>query len=117
MKRCSDAVNLKNEQFREVATKVVKDMVNLAPIHGGYAEGRRKSNGLSVYGMANCWNTLDEKSCNDCLSNASTTLLDCLPSIEARALSVGCYLRYSEYDSSDGSSFLLTNKGQPYIFY
>ncbi|XP_019223723.1 PREDICTED: putative cysteine-rich receptor-like protein kinase 43 isoform X2 [Nicotiana attenuata] len=111
VKRCSDAVNLKNEQFRDVATKVVKDLVNMAPIHGGYAEGRRKAHGLSVYGMANCWNTLDEKSCNDCLTNASTSLLDCLPSIEARALSVGCYFRYSEYEFTDGSSFFLNTKG------
>ncbi|KAJ8549897.1 hypothetical protein K7X08_033604 [Anisodus acutangulus] len=116
VKRCSDAVNLKNDRFRDVATKVVKDVVNMAPIHGGYAEGQRKAHGLAVYGMANCWNTLDEKSCADCLLNASTTVLDCLPSIEARSLSVGCYFRYSEYESSDGSSFLLTTKGPIFMY-
>lgn len=108
-------MNLKNDQFRDVATKVVKDVVAMAPVHSGYAEGRRKAYGLSVYGMANCWNTLDEKSCSDCLSNASTAVLDCLPSIEARSLSVGCYFRYSEFESSDGSNFLLNTKGQVYI--
>lgn len=91
-------MNLKNDQFRDVATKVVKDVVTMAPVHGGYAEGRRKTYGLSVYGMAICWNTLDEKACSDCLTNASTAVLDCLPSIEARSLSVGCYFRYSEFD-------------------
>ncbi|KAJ8544965.1 hypothetical protein K7X08_017548 [Anisodus acutangulus] len=109
-------LNLKNDQFRDVAPKVVKDVVNMAPIHGGYAEGRRKERGFSVYGMANCWNTLDEKSCADCLLNASTAVLDCLPSIEARSLSVGCYFRYSEYESSDGSSFLLNTKGAIFMY-
>ncbi|KAK4347753.1 hypothetical protein RND71_034092 [Anisodus tanguticus] len=88
----------------------------MAPIHGGYAEGRRKEHGFSVYGMANCWNTLDEKSCADCLLNASTAVLDCLPSIEARSLSVGCDFRYSEYESSDGSSFLLNTKGAIFMY-
>ncbi|XP_059284567.1 cysteine-rich receptor-like protein kinase 46 isoform X1 [Lycium ferocissimum] len=116
VKRCSDAVNLKNDQFRDLTTKVVKDVVNMAPIHGGYAEGRRNAHGLSVYGMANCWNTLDEKSCADCLLNASTAVLNCLPSIEARSLSVGCYFRYSEYESSDGSNFLLNTKGAIFMY-
>lgn len=107
-------MNLKNDQFRDVATKVVKDVVTMAPVHGGYAEGRRKTYGLSVYGMAICWNTLDEKACSDCLSNASTAVLDCLPSIEARSLSVGCYFRYSEFESSNGSNFF-NSKGQLYI--
>ncbi|MCD9558796.1 hypothetical protein HAX54_016414 [Datura stramonium] len=116
VKRCSDAVNLKNDQFRDVATQVVKDVVNMAPVHGGYAEGRRKAYGISVYGMANCWNTLDEKSCSDCLLNASSAVLECLPSIEARSLSVGCYFRYSEYESSDGSSFLFDTKGAIFMY-
>ncbi|MCD9641330.1 hypothetical protein HAX54_027482 [Datura stramonium] len=54
------------------------------PVHGGYAEGRRKS--------------------------ICSAVLECLPSIEARSLSVGCYFRYSEYESSDGSSFLFDTK-------
>lgn len=115
VKRCSDAVNLKNDQFRDVATKVVKDVVTMAPVHGGYAEGRRKTYGLSVYGMAICWNTLDEKACSDCLSNASTAVLDCLPSIEARSLSVGCYFRYSEFESSNGSNFF-NSKGAIFMY-
>ncbi|KAF3685962.1 putative high affinity nitrate transporter 2.7-like isoform X1 [Capsicum annuum] len=111
VKRCSDAVNLQNDQFRDVATKVVKDVAAMAPGHTGYAEGRSKAYGLSFYGMAICWNTLDEESCSDCLSNASRAVLECLPSIEARSLSVGCYLRYSQYESKDGSNFVLNTKG------
>ncbi|CAN4081744.1 unnamed protein product [Withania somnifera] len=116
VKRCSDAVNLKNDQLRDVATKVVKDVVAMAPVNAGFAEGRRKAYDLSVYGMAICWNTLDEKACSDCLSNASTAILDCLPSIEARSLSVGCYFRYSQYESSDASSFLLNSKGAIFMY-
>lgn len=108
-------MNLKSDQFRDVTTKVVKDVVTVAPGRGGYAEGRRKAYGLSIYGMAICWNTLDEKSCSGCLSNASRAVLDCLPSIEARFLSVGCYFRYSESESSDGSNSLFNTKGQLYI--
>lgn len=115
IKRCSDAVNLQNDQFRDVATKVVKDVAAMAPGHTGYAEGRSKAYGLSFYGMAICWNTLDEESCSDCLSNASRAVLECLPSIEARSLSVGCYLRYSQYESKDGSNFVLNTKGQLYM--
>ncbi|XP_076922433.1 cysteine-rich receptor-like protein kinase 2 [Bidens hawaiensis] len=49
----------------------------------------------SAYVLADCWNTLNETSCSDCLQRASESILKCLPSSEGRALYTGCFMRYS----------------------
>ncbi|XP_073023646.1 cysteine-rich receptor-like protein kinase 46 isoform X1 [Primulina eburnea] len=95
--RCSDAKDIRSQTFKNLVTRMMDKLVQKAPENHGYAEGQEISAGLiSAYGMTNCWRTLNESSCSECLTNARIGILKCLPSVEARVLHVGCYLRYSD---------------------
>jgi len=48
-----------------------------------------------VFAMAQCWETLDKKSCQNCLREAEKKVQECVPSNEGRSLYTGCFLRYS----------------------
>lgn len=61
-----------------------------------------------------CWGTLNETSCKKCLERASSSILQCLPWSEGRALQTGCFMRYSNTnflnaDSTNGGN----TKSQP----
>ncbi|CAH1439624.1 unnamed protein product [Lactuca virosa] len=49
----------------------------------------------STYVLADCWGTLNESSCKECLERASSSIFRCLPWSEGRALHTGCFMRYS----------------------
>lgn len=87
--------------FRTAANQAVASAVNAA-VNGGLGFGRSSSvitgNGSSVYALANCWESLNGTACSDCLMNASTSALACLPAPEGRGLMAGCFLRYSDFD-------------------
>ncbi|KAJ0979922.1 hypothetical protein J5N97_015396 [Dioscorea zingiberensis] len=53
------------------------------------------SPGLTVYGMAQCWKSLNVSGCRDCLEKAAMNVSGCLPASDGKALNAGCYLRYS----------------------
>lgn len=81
-------------------------MVKEAPGKEGFVErqANKQKQGLSAYGMASCWKTLDQQSCAHCLQTAASSALTCLPAIEGRALIAGCYLRYSYYEFANSIS-------------
>nr|GEV94004.1 cysteine-rich receptor-like protein kinase 2 [Tanacetum cinerariifolium] len=49
----------------------------------------------SVYVLADCWDTLKESSCTECLNSAFESMVKCFPWSEGRALHTGCIIRYS----------------------
>lgn len=53
------------------------------------------SSGVMVYGMAQCWRSLNASGCKDCLESARDSVSRCLPAADGKALNAGCYLRYS----------------------
>ncbi|XP_048428177.1 cysteine-rich receptor-like protein kinase 2 isoform X2 [Pyrus x bretschneideri] len=91
----------KSSAFGDSARQVVKRAVESAPSNRGYARGGVSVSGTeneSAYVLADCWRTLDESSCRQCLENASASMLGCLPWSEGRALYTGCFMRYSDTD-------------------
>ncbi|XP_065638016.1 cysteine-rich receptor-like protein kinase 46 isoform X1 [Quercus suber] len=52
--------------------------------------------------MANCWKTMDHNMCSSCLENAAMVSLSCLPSTDSRVMNAGCFIRYSDYDFTNG---------------
>lgn len=48
-----------------------------------------------VYGMAECWKTLNKTECSECFSNARNNVLSCLPAKDSIAMNAGCFVRYS----------------------
>ncbi|XP_068467997.1 cysteine-rich receptor-like protein kinase 2 isoform X2 [Phaseolus vulgaris] len=91
----------KNSSFQAAAKEAVSRAVQDAPNNKGYARGNVAVEGAtnqSVYVLADCWRTLDKRSCKACLENAFFSLLGCLPWSEGRALNTGCFMRYSDKD-------------------
>ena len=91
----------KNSSFQAAARQAVLRAVQDAPNNKGYAKGNVAVAGTtnqSAYVLADCWRTLDKRSCKACLENASSSILGCLPWSEGRALNTGCFMRYSDTD-------------------
>ncbi|KAG7597556.1 Gnk2-homologous domain [Arabidopsis suecica] len=57
----------------------------------------------AVYALAQCWQTLDENSCRECLVNARSSLRAC-GGHEATAFFTGCYLKYSTHKFFDDAA-------------
>ncbi|KAM3336858.1 hypothetical protein P3S68_032558 [Capsicum galapagoense] len=74
-----------------LAGNLIDKLTGTALVNGGYAS--MHLNG--VYGLAQCWKTLSNKGCRECLDKASKDFKGCFSSRDARALIAGCYLRYS----------------------
>lgn len=51
--------------------------------------------GATVYGMAQCAETVSPSACQECLKVANGNINSCLPSTYGRAVDAGCFLRYS----------------------
>ncbi|WVZ09482.1 hypothetical protein V8G54_014012 [Vigna mungo] len=91
----------KNSSFQAAAKQAVLRAVQDAPNNKGYARGNVAVAGTtnqSVYVLADCWRTLDQRSCKACLENAYFSLQGCLPWSEGRVLNTGCFMRYSDTD-------------------
>ncbi|CAJ2647480.1 cysteine-rich receptor-like protein kinase 2 [Trifolium pratense] len=91
----------KNSDFQAAAKQAVLRVVQDASNNKGYARGEVSVSGTaneSAYVLADCWRTLDSRSCKACLEHASSSILGCLPFSEGRALNTGCFMRYSDTD-------------------
>ncbi|KAJ9702957.1 hypothetical protein PVL29_004629 [Vitis rotundifolia] len=51
--------------------------------------------GATVYGVAQCAETVSPSACQECLKVANGNINSCLPSTYGRAVDAGCFLRYS----------------------
>ncbi|XP_022934185.1 cysteine-rich receptor-like protein kinase 42 [Cucurbita moschata] len=77
--------------FGENVRVVVENVTRTAMANGGFGIG--EVNGL--FGLAQCWGSVEPEGCRACLEKARRSIRSCLPSREGRALNAGCYLRYS----------------------
>uniref|UniRef100_A0A1J3FLL0 Cysteine-rich receptor-like protein kinase 1 n=1 Tax=Noccaea caerulescens TaxID=107243 RepID=A0A1J3FLL0_NOCCA len=86
-----------DEAFVNVTLKAVRN--------GGFgaASVARAGGNPAVYALAQCWQTLDEDSCRDCLVNARSSLRAC-DGHGARAFFTGCYLKYSTHKFFDDAA-------------
>ncbi|XWS44620.1 hypothetical protein CRYUN_Cryun15aG0063600 [Craigia yunnanensis] len=50
----------------------------------------------TVYGVAQCIETITESGCLDCMQVVTTDIQRCPPNKDGRAVDVGCFLRYSD---------------------
>ncbi|XP_061992112.1 cysteine-rich receptor-like protein kinase 2 isoform X2 [Rosa rugosa] len=91
----------KSSLFEASARQAVMSIVQSAPSNRGYARAQVGVSGTvneTVYVLSDCWRSLNESSCRQCLENASESVLGCLPWSEGRALNTGCFMRYSDTD-------------------
>lgn len=79
--------------FESYVTEVGKNLSLGAPENGGFLVGSVTRGNASVYGLAQCWRFTDD--CGKCLNDSFSRVISCPPRKEGRAISAGCYLRYS----------------------
>nr|POE69639.1 putative cysteine-rich receptor-like protein kinase 43 [Quercus suber] len=102
LKRCSNSFD-RSQIFKDTAKYLVYKIAKQAPDSRGFAVKHQKlPAGSSVYAMANCWKTMDHNMCSSCLENAAMVSLSCLPSTDSRVMNAGCFIRYSDYDFTNG---------------
>ncbi|RLM92264.1 cysteine-rich receptor-like protein kinase 2 [Panicum miliaceum] len=66
-----------------------------APGSLGFGAGSAASGGATAFALAQCWESLNDTACAQCLRAASGAMATCAPATEGRALFAGCYIRYS----------------------
>ncbi|KAL3355134.1 hypothetical protein AABB24_019296, partial [Solanum stoloniferum] len=83
-----------------VALELLNDLSMATPrIRGFSAAMKRKEAGVTVYGVAQCAETITASDCQDCLTVAYTNIKGCLPKhAEGRAFDGACFMRYSNRD-------------------
>ena len=88
----SDAV-----RFREGANGLIQNLTNSAYEDADYyKQGNATiSSDVKVYGVAQCWRSLNRSGCKDCLEKARENIVGCFPANEGAALNAGCVVRYS----------------------
>lgn len=109
---CLYSTNSSDPRFSERAQALSTQLITNASANNNYAVG--SING-SLYGLAQCWPSLSNNSCQTCLNDTRNLLLECTPMSEGRGLEAGCFMRYSTYmfynqtsHSGNSSSKLVT---------
>ncbi|PIN06262.1 Serine/threonine protein kinase [Handroanthus impetiginosus] len=82
------------------AQALLRDLEVATPRINGYfaATTRQVLNGgnLTIYGVAQCAETISQTGCQDCLTVAYGNIDGCLPNADGRAIDAACFLRYSD---------------------
>lgn len=87
--------------FNAAVESMLSDLQTATPKVNGYFAATNKQviggtgNATTVYGVAQCVETITKTGCEDCLQVAYENLQGCLPDADGRAVDVGCFLRYS----------------------
>ncbi|KAJ0666574.1 putative non-specific serine/threonine protein kinase [Helianthus annuus] len=95
--------------FQDSVRRAVSNAVMNAPKNSDFFAKELSS---GAYVLADCWNSLNETYCVDCLERASESILKCLPASEGRALYAGCFLRYSDTNFLNQESTPANNGGK-----
>ncbi|KAM5572009.1 cysteine-rich receptor-like protein kinase 1 [Rosa sericea] len=105
--------NYMKEGFNLKVRDVIGNLTKKAEGNEGFAVVGQRGGVESVYALAQCWRTISEKGCRDCLEEAGKILRGCLPGKQGRAMLAGCYMRYSterfydiEEEEADGNADL-----------
>ncbi|XP_077247054.1 cysteine-rich receptor-like protein kinase 44 isoform X2 [Tasmannia lanceolata] len=79
--------------FSSEATGLLTDLTTATPNMNGYFAAATMG---SVYGVAQCVQTVSVSGCQDCLKVAYGNIAACLPGADGRAVDAGCFMRYSD---------------------
>ncbi|XP_043708497.1 cysteine-rich receptor-like protein kinase 2 [Telopea speciosissima] len=116
---CGSSKNVSDEtRFSDLTTQLVQNLTSEAYQQMDYyKEGSVSvSSGVSAYGIAQCWRSVNKSGCKDCLESARKNIVGCLPGSDGKALNAGCFVRYStepfymNVSSQNGSSSVAGNR-------
>ncbi|XVF50339.1 hypothetical protein PTKIN_Ptkin04bG0089100 [Pterospermum kingtungense] len=83
------------QDFQRKLDQVIMNVTKMALKNDGYAATEVKGGVVTIYALAQCWKTIGEKSCKECLRTSGLGLRKCAPAAEGKAMFSGCYMRYS----------------------
>ncbi|KAF9624791.1 hypothetical protein IFM89_014079 [Coptis chinensis] len=90
--------------YGAIVRELVRNLSIEGPKNSGFSVGSLSSGNITVYGLSQCWESIDRNSCERCLENATLRIQSCSQKEEGRVLNAGCYLRFSPerfYNQSD----------------
>ncbi|GKV22638.1 hypothetical protein SLEP1_g32491 [Rubroshorea leprosula] len=95
---CGDPTASNPTSFNASVGGLLNDLLMATPRTDGYfATSKKKVSGnITVYGVAQCIETISESGCRSCMSVVYSDIRQCPPTLDGRAMDVGCFLRYSE---------------------
>ena len=91
--------NSTSANFNTAAGEVLSNLLLATPkIKGFYAAITEQVLGskTTVYGVAQCAETVSESECQNCLTVAYENIKSCPPRSGARAIDAGCFMRYKD---------------------
>nr|XP_016485953.1 PREDICTED: cysteine-rich receptor-like protein kinase 2 [Nicotiana tabacum] len=97
---CGNRTASQPNALNPVAQQLLNDLSMATPrISGFYAATKREVAGVTLYGVAQCAETITKSGCQDCLTVAYKNIEGCLPKYaEGRAVDAACFMRYSDRD-------------------
>ncbi|KAH9290254.1 hypothetical protein KI387_034371 [Taxus chinensis] len=91
---CASTNDTNPTEFTQRAQTLLSELITNASASDGYAVGSVDS----LYGLAQCWDSVENVTCQGCLKSAQDILLqECVPRQEGRGLEAGCFMRYATY--------------------
>ncbi|KAL2344361.1 hypothetical protein Fmac_005646 [Flemingia macrophylla] len=93
--------------YKANALELVRNLSDVAPNNDGFFVASVERHNVTVYGLAQCWQSVNGSACRTCLADAVARISSCR-TLEGRALNAGCYLRYSSLKFYNNSTDLAT---------
>ncbi|KAK9004395.1 hypothetical protein V6N11_002197 [Hibiscus sabdariffa] len=100
---CGNKTAPEPSAFAATVLDLLADLQVATPKINGYFAATKKevvgdasAGNTTVYGVAQCIETITESGCRDCMQVANTDIQRCPPNTDGRAMDVGCFLRYSD---------------------
>ncbi|XP_028800648.1 cysteine-rich receptor-like protein kinase 3 isoform X4 [Neltuma alba] len=87
--------------FTSLGQKVLRNLQTTTPKKQGFVMATKahlpaNNNGtLTIYGFAQCTQTITQRGCDDCLKACYSNMQICLPNLDGKAFAGGCFMRYS----------------------
>ncbi|XWS11623.1 hypothetical protein CRYUN_Cryun37aG0014500 [Craigia yunnanensis] len=98
---CGNRTASQQSVFETTVERLLGDLIKATPrISSLFAASNKEVVGVNgnvtVYGVAQCVETIDERGCKQCLQVAYANIQRCPPDSDGRAVDTGCFLRYSD---------------------
>ncbi|XVE89281.1 hypothetical protein DITRI_Ditri19aG0190100 [Diplodiscus trichospermus] len=105
---CGNRTALQQSVFETTVERLLGNLIKATPRIGSmFAASSMEVVGVkgnvTVYGVAQCAETVDERGCKQCLEVAYSNIQRCPPDSDGRAVDTGCFLRYSDMPFFDAN--------------
>ncbi|XP_051147300.1 cold-responsive protein kinase 1-like [Andrographis paniculata] len=98
---CNNITVPQEATFREKGLILIQNLVKATPRINGYFAATKmiveSGSNSTIYGIAQCVETISQDGCRDCLVVAIENIESCLPNTDGKTIDAGCFLRYSNH--------------------